>query len=75
MPDVIHGHIQEDKLGHVLLDELEIGVAAQVRDVIHRAGDKVVDADDLVPARQQQINQVGAQESRGAGDDGGGLGR
>ena len=38
------------------------------------AGDEIVNADDLVPARQQQIDQVRAQEARGAGDDGGGLG-
>ena len=72
MPDVIHRHVQENKLRHILFDEFEAAIAAQVRDVIHRAGHEVVYADDLVAARQQQINQVRAQEARGASDHGGG---
>ena len=54
---------------------LKLGLPPRCADVIHRAGDEIVDADDLVPAGQQQINQVRAQETRGAGDDGGGLAR
>ena len=37
------------------------------------AGDEIVDADDLVAARQEQIGQVRAKKTGGAGDDGGGL--
>ena len=73
MPDVIHRAVEENKLGDVLLDELEIPVAAEVRDVVHRAGDKIVEADDLVAARQKQIGEVRAEKAGGAGDDGGGL--
>ena len=36
MPDVIHRRVQENEFGHVLLDELEIRVAAEMRDVVHR---------------------------------------
>ena len=73
MPDVIHRPIQENKFGDVLLDEFEIRVAAQVRDVVHRARDEIINADDLVPARQQQVAQMRAKKSRAAGDDGSGL--
>ena len=45
----------------------------QVRDVVHAAGDEIVDADDLVAARQQQVRQVRAEKAGGAGDDGSGL--
>jgi hypothetical protein len=38
-----------------------------------RAGDKIVEADDLVAARQKQIGEVRAEKAGGAGDDGGGL--
>ena len=41
MPDVIHRHVQEEELGHILLDELEVGVAAQVRNVVDGAGTKL----------------------------------
>ena len=73
MPDVIHRPFEKNKFGDVLLDELEIRVAAEVRDVVHAAGDKIVNADDLVAARQQQIGQMRAEKAGGAGDDGGGL--
>ena len=73
MPDVIHRRVEENKFGDVLLDELEIRVAAEVRDVVHAAGDKIVNADDLVAAREQQVGQVRAEKAGGAGDDGGGL--
>ena len=66
-------HIQENKFRHVLLDEFEMGIAAEVGDVVHRTGDKIVDGDDLVAAREQQVRQVRAQKSGAAGDDGSGL--
>src|SRR5207249_69107 len=74
VPDVIDGDIEENEFGDVLLDELEVGVAAQVRDVVHAAGDEVIYADDFVAARQQQVGEVGAEKTGGAGDDGGGVG-
>ena len=49
MPDVIHRAFEKDELGHVLLDEPEIFVPAEMVDVIHAAGDKIVQPDDLVP--------------------------
>jgi len=69
VPHIIHPRIQEKKLGHVLLDELEAGISSQVRDVIHRAGDKIVNPDDLVSARQQPVCEVRPKEAGGAGDD------
>ena len=74
MPDILHRRLQKNELGHVLLDELEAGIPAQVGNVIHPARDEIVDADHAVPARQQQIHQVRAQETRGTGDDRGGPG-
>ena len=38
--------------------EVKPRVAPQVRDVIHGARDKIVDGDDFVSARQQQIDEV-----------------
>ena len=37
------------------------------------AGDEIVNADDLVAARQQQVGQMRPEKAGGAGDDGGGL--
>ena len=73
VPDVIHRTVEEDEFRHVLLDEFEVRVAAEVDDVVHRAGDKIVEADDFVAARQKQIRQMRAEESGRAGDHGGGL--
>jgi hypothetical protein len=44
-----------------------------MRDVVHRAGDEIIYADDFVAARQKQIRQVRAQKARRARDDGRGL--
>ena len=73
MPDVVDLAIQKDEFGDVLLDELEIGVAAQMDDVIDRPGDEIVDADHFMAAGQEEIGQMGAEEAGGTGDDGGGL--
>jgi len=54
VPDIIHRHIEKNKVGDVLLDEFEIRIAAEVRDVVHAAGDKIVNADDFMAAREKQ---------------------
>ena len=69
MPDVVHGRIQKNELGNVLLDELEIGMASQVRNIVNTAGDEVVDANDSVATRQQQIRKVRPQETGRTGDN------
>ena len=50
MPDVVHPGIQKDEFRDVLLDELEIRIAAEVRDVVHRARHKVVYTHHLMSA-------------------------
>ena len=73
MPDVIHRAVEEEEFRHVLLDEFEIPTAPQVGDVVHAAGDEIINADDAMPAREQQVGEMGRQESGRAGDDGGWL--
>ena len=50
MPDVIHRAFEKNEFRHVLLDESEILVAAEVVDVVHAASDEIVHANDLVAA-------------------------
>ena len=69
MPDVIHRHVQEDELGDILLDEFEIRVAAQVGDIVHAAGDKIIDAHHLVAAGQKEVGEMGAKKAGRAGND------
>jgi len=73
MPDVIHRAFEKKKFRDVLLDKFEVRVAAEMRDVVHAAGDKIVNADDPVTARDQQVGEMRAEETGGTGDDGGGL--
>ena len=73
MPDVVDGTFQEKEFRDVLFEELEIPVAAEVGDVVHAASDEVVNADDLVAAREEEIGQVRAEEAGGTGDHGDGL--
>ena len=73
MPDVIHPAFEKNEFGDVLLDEFEVRVAAKVDDVVHAAGDEVVNADDLVAARNQEVGEVRAKKAGGTGDNGDGL--
>ena len=67
MPDVIDAVMEKNELGHVLLDEFKVLVHAKVIDVLDRAGHEIVDADDAMSARDEQIRQVRSEESRCAG--------
>jgi hypothetical protein len=51
-----------------VVDEDEV-VVADVVDVLERRGLQVVDADDPVPVREQQLTQVGAEKPGSPGDD------
>ena len=52
-----------------MLQRLEVAVAAKVGDVASRAGDEVVDAEDLPAVGEQPLTEVGAKEARASGDD------
>jgi hypothetical protein len=58
VPDVIDVFVQEDEFGDVLLNEAEVLVAAEVRNVIDVAGDKIIEADDFVPLSEQVIGEM-----------------
>jgi len=73
MPDVIHWLIEENKLRHILLNEFEIRIAAQMRDVVHRTGHEIVNADDLMSASDEQVREMRAKKAGRTSDDGGGL--
>ena len=70
MPDVIDGSIQENEFGDVLLDELEVGVSAEMGNIIHGTGYKVIDANHLVTTGEEQVSKVRTKKAGGAGDDG-----
>ena len=70
MPDVLDRPIQENEFGDILLDEFELRITTQMRDVIDGAGHKVIDPDNFVATSQQQIHEMGAKEASGAGHDG-----
>ena len=60
----LHRHL----LGDVVAHQLEAVVVEQVLDVGARAGEEVVEADDLVAFVQQPLAQVRAEETRATGD-------
>jgi hypothetical protein len=49
---------------HVVLHERERAVATQVRNVVERARDQVVEPEDLVSNINQSIRQMRAEEAR-----------
>src|SRR5437762_2828252 len=73
VPDIIHGAIEKNKLGHILLDEAKVPVPSQVRDVVHAASDEIVNRNNLMAPPQQQVHQMRAEKPRSAGHHRGGL--
>jgi hypothetical protein len=49
---------------------LEIRVAEEMRDVLLAAGEVIVEADDVVAARDERVAEMRAEEAGGAGDKG-----
>ena len=73
MPDVVNWFVKENEFRYILLDEFIGRIAAQMRDIIHAASDEIINADDLVPAGQQKVSQMGAEKTGRAGNDRSGL--
>ena len=69
MQDVVHLPRQEDVLRDVLPDEPQGVVPGQVRDVVDRPRQQIVDARDAVSLAEKGVAQMAAQEPRAAGDD------
>ena len=61
--------LEQELLDDVVADELEVGPAEQVRDVVLGAREEVVEADDVVAALDEEGAEVGADEAGPARDD------
>ncbi len=75
MIDKVDGLVDLIGVDDVDVDVLEPRGIADVLDVGQGAGLEVVGADDPVPARQQLVAQVRAQEAGASGYQAGGHGR
>ena len=71
--DEVDRLVDEERLDDVLVQERELG-HADVLDVGERAGLEVVDADHAVPAAEELVAEVRAQETGPARDQAGGHG-
>ena len=69
MQHVVDRPVDLDRLGDIVLDELERRVGRQVRDVAATAGQQVVHADDLVAVAEEPLAKMRPDESRATGDD------
>ena len=67
MPDPVH--LQLDRLGDVVADQLKAWVADPLGDVGLTAREEVVEADDVVAALDEVGAEVGADKARSARDD------
>ena len=61
MPDPIH--LQLDRLGDVVADELETGMTDPMGNVGLAPGEIVVEADHLLPGLHQPVDQMGAKKA------------
>ena len=69
MKDVVDLPRDEDVVGDVVLNKLEIGVAGEVLDVAHVSGNQVVDSDDLVAFGEEPIGKMRPEEPSTSGDN------
>ena len=60
---------QENEIGNIVLEELEIGIAGEMADVRSVAGDQIVDRNDVMAFGQQTVDQVRSQKARATSDD------
>src|ERR1700730_17216359 len=60
---------QENVARNVMLDEGEMPVAGEVRDVLGIAGDKIIDRNDPVSFRQQPVGQMRPEKTSATSDD------
>ena len=67
MPDPIH--LQLDRLGHVMTDQLKARVTDPTGDVAFATREVVVEADHLLTRLHQPVDQVGPEESSTTGDE------
>jgi hypothetical protein len=63
MHDDIHGAGDEDEVGDIMLDEVEILTSREMGDVVHTPGDQIVHNDKLVSLSEKSITQMGADET------------
>jgi hypothetical protein len=52
-----------------MTDDLEAGAAEEMRDVLPRACEEIVETDDLMPVCQEPLAQMGADETGPAGNE------
>ena len=61
-------HFDKQRETHVMAHEFEPRMLRQVIDIALVPSEQIVDAQNLVPAREQAVNQVRAKEARASGD-------
>jgi hypothetical protein len=63
--------IEQERLTEIMLDEREVGVIDEMRDVLSTAGQQVIDGDNPHAFAQQRIARVGADEACPSSDQSG----
>ncbi len=66
--DVVHRPVHRDVVRHVLVEEREVRLSAQVGYVLDRPREEVVDADHLVTLREEVVAEVAPYEPCAPGD-------
>src|SRR5207244_11602380 len=65
---------QENEIGNVVFDEMEILIAGEMADVCSVAGHKIVDRDHAVTFAEKSIDQMRSQKTRATGNNRNGFG-
>lgn len=62
-------HLEENRLNDVVANELEPRVAEEVHQVLLSPGEEIVNDDDVIPTRDELVDEVAPDEARAARDN------
>lgn len=68
MKDGIHRTIDEDVIGHIMMDETEARMTDQMSDILRTAGDEIVHAHDVIAVGKETVAKMGTEKPGTAGD-------
>ena len=61
--------LKKNRMHHIVTNEFKIRVRQKMNDVVFLAGEKIIEADDIVALGDEAIAKVRAQKARAAGHE------
>ena len=73
MKDMLHRSFDKNIVCYIVIEESETFMTEQMGNVRYIAGDKVIDANDIVPFHKKAITEMRTEETGTSGDNANGF--